>query len=99
MESYDPKEAIRLCTKAIELNPCCVDALVMLAAVFDDLDKHTPSATVSKAHSVSAHRFSPLETVAQQQYVRLAYVRRSKGDAGIPVCRVMWGQVARPFNR
>ena len=39
MESYDPKEAVRLCRKAIELDPRCVDALIIMAGVVDDLDE------------------------------------------------------------
>jgi|GEM_PF-5887360 len=35
MESYNPKEAIRLCRKAIELDPRCVDALVIMAGALE----------------------------------------------------------------
>lgn len=39
MESRDPEEAVRLCTEAIDLDPRCVDALVLMAGVFDDLSE------------------------------------------------------------
>jgi tetratricopeptide (TPR) repeat protein len=35
MESYDPKKAIRLCAKAIEIDPRCVDALTLASQAFD----------------------------------------------------------------
>lgn len=39
MQTRDPEEAVRLCTRAIEIDPRCVDALVIMAGVFDNLDE------------------------------------------------------------
>jgi tetratricopeptide (TPR) repeat protein len=36
MESYDPKEVLRLCQEAVQIDPRCVDALVLMAGAFED---------------------------------------------------------------
>lgn len=36
MESRDPNLVVRLCTRALELDPRCVDALIMMIGSFDD---------------------------------------------------------------
>ena len=35
MESYDSEEVLRLCNKAIEIDPRCVDALTLVSGAFD----------------------------------------------------------------
>lgn len=66
MESYDPEEAVRLCAKAIELDPRCVDALVIMAGVFDDLDER-------------AYDLARVVQVAEEDLGGESYLKENKG--------------------
>lgn len=66
MESYDFREAVRLSTKAIELDPRCVDALTILAGTIDDPDER-------------AHRLSEVIQIAEENLGGKRYFEENKG--------------------
>lgn len=66
MSEPDPEEAARLCTQAIELDPRCVDALILMAGVYDDLNAR-------------AHYLSQVVEIAEEDLGGEDYFKENQG--------------------
>ena len=66
MDTRNPEEAMRFCARAIDMDPRCVNALVMMAGTLDDLDKR-------------ADHLSCVVRIAEEDLGGRSYLKENRG--------------------